>query len=284
MPASLLLGTHTYAATGAAARRQAAGTQSLLLLDRTEAVNAQFIRQPHHIEGLQTLTALQQDSVSVSGRTGPRRAVIREILDVLFATAQARAHDYFGFTNADIAWTQAAVDWILSAGREGYAFSRQNVDGASGSDLDIEISGVDAVVIATRVWPRIRHRFRPYLVGQMSWDNVYSAVLMCHASAAFENRRGLIRHEVHPSAAMPVDPFARYTQWLAALDARYFHLWCRYWDALRQLRAQQGPAEAEERLVREIFTWPPTAAERGIQAARTVKAHLRYAASRVGIR
>lgn len=275
----MLIGTHTYAATGDAARRQAKGVQSLLALRDVETANVHFVRDPHHVEGLQTWPMLAQDAESVSGKRGPRRAVVREILDVLAREAASRGARYFCFGNADLIWSQQAVEWIRAAGKEGYAFSRMDFDAATGADLGIELAGLDVVAVATDVWPRIRHRFRDYLVGQMLWDNVYASVLMCHADAVIENRQGLIRHERHATAAATADAYARYTQLLAALDARYFRLWCHYWGRLRDLRERGAPADAEQRLAREMFVWPPTPAERAIQALRSAKARLRYAVS-----
>jgi hypothetical protein len=63
---------------------------------------------------------------------------------------------------------------------------------------------------------------------------------------------------------------------LAAYDARYFSLWVQYWDRLLKLRAAGASAEDEERLVREVFTQPPSAGERLLQLGRNVKARLRY--------
>jgi hypothetical protein len=251
--------------------------RSLLALRGVEAANVHFVRDPQHVEGLQTWTALRQDAESVTGRRGPRRAIVREILDVLAREAAARGAPYFCFGNADIIWSQQAVDWMAAAGREGYVFSRMDFDPSTGADTGIELAGLDAIAVATAVWPRIRHRFRDYLVGQMCWDNVYASVLMCHADAVIENRRGLIRHERHPSAATPADVYGRYTQLLTALDAWYFRRWCHYWSNLRALRERGAGAEAEERLAREMFAWPPSPAERAVQALRSVKARLRYA-------
>jgi hypothetical protein len=74
-------------------------------------------------------------------------------------------------------------------------------------------------------------------VGESTWDNVYASILLCHANAAIENRRGLVRHEQH-ALAWTASPFVEYTRLLAAFDAGYFTLWCRYIDALQRLRAE----------------------------------------------
>jgi hypothetical protein len=276
MPHSILIGTHTYAAAGDAARRQANGVGSLLALRGVAAANVQFAREPHRAAGLETIERLTQDSTTVTGRQGPRRPVIREIFDVLAREAAARGHAYFCFTNADIIWAQHAVEWIRAGAKQGWVFSRQDFDGRTGAETRIELSGADVFAVATAVWPRIRSRFRNYLVGQTCWDNVYASVLMTHADAAIENRRGLVRHEEHPSQALATEPYAAYIRLLAALDARYFHLWCTYWDRLRLLREHQAPEEAEVALARETFVWPPSVHERAMQTGRSLKARLRY--------
>ena len=279
-PDALLIGTHTYAASGDAAERQAAGLESLARLDRAQIVDLQFADAPHHVDRVETLAVLRKDSRTVSRRDGPRKGIVSEIFDVLAAEARRRGIRYCCFTNADIIWSQAAVDWILASGKEACILSRRDVDGAH--EKGIELAGLDAVAIDASWWPRHRHRFRDYIVGEICWDNSYTAILMCHADAALENRRGLIRHQVHASASHSA--FGDYIRYLAALDAGYFHLWCRYWEQLLAMRQRGAPASDEERLAREVFVWRPTPGARLLQAARNVKARLRYAASRLGIR
>jgi hypothetical protein len=276
----ILIGTHTYAAPGGAAERQAACIVSLRRLERAAIVNVQFADGAHHVDGVETLAVLRKDSRTVTGNAGPRKGIVSEILDALADAAEARGSRYFCFTNADIIWSQEAVDWILASGKEACIFSRRDVDGSA--DKGIELSGVDAVAIDLAWWRQHRHRFRDYIVGEICWDNTYTAVLMCHANAALENRLGLLRHQAH-APATPHAGFARYIQYLAALDAGYFHLWCAYWGRLAAMRERGAPAEEEQRLAREVFVWRPAPAARVVQAARNLKARLRYRVSRLGI-
>ena len=129
---------------------------------------------------------------------------------------------------------------------------------------------------ATRWWAANRTRFRPYIAGEGGWDNVYTAVLLCHGDAVLENRRPLVRHEIHPPGPMPSPQFGEYVRMLCALDARYFSLWCRYWDGLLRLRTAKAGADEEAAWAREVFVWKPTPGERLFQAGRNVKARLRY--------
>jgi hypothetical protein len=272
----MLIGTHTYAATGDAGRRQANAVASLLALRGVEIVNVQFIREPHRVGALEGLEKLVRDSTDVTGRRGSRRPVVREMFDVLASEAASRGHAYFCFTNGDIVWSQQAADWILAGGKQACIFSRQDFDGRTGADTRIELSGTDAFAIAAASWLPLRRRFRDYILGQPCWDNVYTSVLMTHVDAVIENRRGLVRHEQHTSETAAAEPFAAYIRLLAALDARYFHLWCTYWDGLRSLRDQQAPEEMELALARRTFVWPPSLRQRAIQIGRSLKARLRY--------
>jgi hypothetical protein len=205
------------------------------------------------------------------------------MLDVLAAEAIRRACAYFCFTNADIIWSQEAVDWILQEGREAYTLSRSDFHSETGADAGIELSGIDAVAMRPEWYRAHAHRFRDYIVGETCWDNVYAAILMCHADAAIENRRGLLRHEQHQSGPVPSPVFDDYTGLLAALDAEYFHLWCRYWGRLEACRARGASPDEEERLARELFVWQPAWHTPALRLARHVRARLRYAAARLAI-
>jgi hypothetical protein len=272
----VLVGTHTYAGAAGAIHRQQQAVRALLALEGAEAVNVQFAQQPHEFEGLRTLPRLTQSSNSVSGRRGPAKPIVSEILDVLAADASTRSIEYICLTNSDIIFTQQAVDWILDGGKEAYLFSREDFDHETGAALKVELAGVDVMAVATSWWLAHRRRFRRYIAGDACWDNVYTAVVMCHADAAIENRRGLVRHETH-ATAWSNSPFAQYTRLLTALDAGYFSLWYRYWEGLTRLRAAGAGAEEEAAWAREVFVWRPAPRERLVQRARDVKALVRYA-------
>lgn len=273
--AGLLIGTHTYPADGEAGRRQDAAVASLLALSRVSLVNVQLARAPHDMPGLPTLAVLRRTSNTVSGAAGREKGTVRETFDALCAEASSRGLPYFCFTNGDILFSQQAVDWVLDSRREVYVFSREDFDGASGTPLGIEVHGVDAMAVATGWWRRNSSRFRDYIIGESTWDNVYASILLCHADGAIENRRGLIRHERH-ERRWTGSPFAEYTRLLAARDAGYFTIWCRYLDALERMRETGcGPAE-EDALARSVFTRTPSVLDRAVQGARRVKARVRY--------
>lgn len=272
----MLIGTHTFAAAGESARRQAAGIASLRALRDVDIVNVQFERNPHDVDGVPSLAVLRETSNAITGRRGPTKPVMSEIFDALATHAASRGLSSFCFTNADIIFSQEAVDWMLSAPRDGYVLSRQDFDGRTGIPTKMEVAGTDVFAIATRWWAGNRTRFRPYLAGEGGWDNVYTAVLLCHGDAILENRRPLVRHEIHPPGPMPSAHFGEYVRMLCAFDARYFSLWCRYWDGLLRLRAAGARVEEEAAWARDVFVWKPTSAERLIQVGRNVKARLRY--------
>jgi len=272
----LLIGTHTFAAEGDSARRQAAGVASLCALDGVEIVNVQFERRPHHADGLPTLPVLRGTSNDIAGRSGPTKPIMSEMFDALAAHAASRNLASFCFTNADIIFSQDAVDWMLSAPRDAFVLSRQDFDGRTGTPATMEVAGTDVFAISTRWWAANRTRFRPYIAGEGGWDNVYTAVLLCHGDAVLENRRPLVRHEIHPPGPMPSPQFGEYVRMLCALDARYFSLWCTYWDGLLRLRTAKAGADEEAAWAREVFVWKPTPGERLFQAGRNVKARLRY--------
>jgi hypothetical protein len=86
-----------------------------------------------------------------------------------------------------------------------------------------------------------RWRFRPYILGEACWDNVYAALLMCHGNGRLVNRDAVIRHEKH-GTIWGDGAFAEYNSLLASFDARYFTLWATYHarlvEAARRARAQ----------------------------------------------
>jgi hypothetical protein len=273
----VLIGTHTYAGSPSAIRRQQEALDALVTLRGAEIVNVQFGREPHVVPEVRTLALLKQSSNSVSGRRGPSKAIIPEILDVLAAEASARSIAYICFTNSDIIFTQQAVDWIAESGKEAYLFSREDFDAETRAPIKVEIAGVDVLAVATAWWLANRRRFRRYIAGEACWDNVFTAIVMCHADALIENRRPLVRHERHPMGPMPSPYFGEYVRMLTALDAGYFTLWYRYWDGVGRLRAAGATTEEEAAWAREVFVWNPPIRARLVQQGRNVKALVRYA-------
>ena len=240
-------------------------------------LNVQFADAPHSIDGIETLAVLARDARTMTGVGGPRKAIVSDVVDALCSRAEAAGAPTFCFMNADIRLSQHAVDWIAAGEHDAWLFSREDFDGASGASLGMSTAGMDVIALSTAWWRRNRWRFRPYILGEATWDNVYAATVLCHARAVLENRRPLARHEAHPAAWTPGGgPYARYTQYLAALDAGYFRLWCRYWDGLQQIRQSGGDESSEHALARDVFVWDPGPAARAVQGFRNVKAWLRY--------
>lgn len=275
----MILGTHTFAAAGDASRRQEQGVASLRALRNVDVMNVQFTAAPHDVDGLHTVRALDRDSTTVTGRRGPRKPLVSDIFNVLWAEGRQRGARYFGFTNADILVSQHAIDWVARAGRQAYIFAREDVDALTRQPKGLNVHGADVFVVATDWWTQHRHRFRGYILGEAAWDNVYAAVLMCHGDAVIENRRPLVRHEAHAQQWTTAGPFGDYQRLLAAYDATYFSMWCEYVAALLEMRALDSSEAQEHALARRTFTWPPPLPRRAIQQLRSVKAFVRYRAA-----
>jgi hypothetical protein len=100
--------------------------------------------------------------------------------------------------------------------------------------------------------------------------------MMCHSDGVLLNRDPLILHERHAAVWRNVTPAARYNGMLAALDARYFDLWSKYWHRLEGLRAAGSPRTAESRLARDHFVWKRSAPDAVRQFIRGARARRRY--------
>jgi hypothetical protein len=137
-------------------------------------------------------------------------------------------------------------------------------------------TGQDMFVVAAAWWQQARLRFRPYIIGEACWDNVYTAIMMCHSEGVVLNREPLILHEAHPTVWRDQAPTARYNGFLAALDHRYFSLWSTYWHRLEQLRATGAAEPVEASLAREVFTWRRSPIEAVRQFVRSARAHRRF--------
>jgi hypothetical protein len=175
--------------------------------------------------------------------------------------------------NADIIVTQAAITMIEESGKDTYAFSRLDVDRETGRDLEPTLSGVDAFAFEVGWWRANQHRFRPYIVGEACWDVVYAAIAMCHSDGMMASG-GEIRHERHP---MEWGQGAfDYNGYLAAIDNRYFSLWCAYYERLMEGRARGASVEEERALCERVFVWQPSAAAAVKQIGRTIKARIGY--------
>lgn len=269
----LVIGSAFYPARGDAARRQERAREALLSLSGIIPINLQFEDERFDLDGLRTLPVLRRDSRTVTGADGRRKPIVSEMLDALSSIAAEEKAPYFAYMNADIEVSQAAVDYITSERRDGYAFCRVDVDPQTREDFGIQPYGVDMVAIRTDWWARERRRFRPYIAGEACWDNVYAALLCSYGSGDLVDHRKLIFHERHPAVWID-SPFAAYNGHLAALDARYFSQWVTYVEAV--MRAPDAGAD-HERLIREVLGNPHLAwRERIRDAGRQVRARWRY--------
>ncbi|HYJ79928.1 MAG TPA: hypothetical protein VEW03_10025 [Longimicrobiaceae bacterium] len=276
----LLVGTHLYDAQDDAAHRQAAAAQSLRALRGVGLGNVQWPDEACEVEGVRTLPRLKLDSRTVTGRPGERRPVVSEVFDVLARVAEEEGREYFAYANGDILVSQAAADRILTGRRETYAFSRMEVDAESGREGEITTQGADLFAARVDWWRRNRTRFRPYVVAERVWDNVYTAILLAHSDGVLLNREPLVRRHAHASAARGESPFADYTRLLASLDRPYLSLWARYHQGLLELRARGAGAEEEAELQRRAFSGGTSPRTSWLQAARAARARLAYAARR----
>jgi hypothetical protein len=240
---------------GETARREAAAQASLAALTRrrdVECVNLAFLDDPPAAGLLPERHALNLDAPGVSGVSGARKPLLTEMLDVLAAEAARRGIGRIGIVNGDIVVTPAAIDRVVDIGGPAVAFSRTDV--GEGAPEALMLYGVDMFVFDLGFWQRERGRFRPYLLGEAVWDNVYASLVVCRGGALL-NRERLILHERHPSATRN-SPFEPYVHLLAARDRSYFTLWCNYIARAEALRARDGSVAEEYALQRAVFHTP----------------------------
>ena len=276
---TILLGVNAFPARGEGGRRQAEALATWRTLDGARLANLQWDDDVYELEGFETHPVLRSDSRTVTGRPGRRLPVLNEAFDRLASLAERQGNRWFGYANSDISITQAAVDRILSADREGYAFGRMDFDRDTRADLEMMTAGIDLFAFQVDWWRANRKRFRAYIGGETIWDNVYVAILLAHADAVLLNRDPLIRHEHHPPSDWNNSPFAGYLNYLAALDRPYFSLWADYFHRLTEMRKRAGgPAdEAEElEMQREVFHRRASPLGKAVQAARVLKATARW--------
>ncbi len=274
-PLPIVVGAHVYANVPEAAERQGSFARMLRATPRARLFDVQFRDggQSWPLPGVQTLAVLRQDSVHVSGRPGARKPIVPEIFDALARSALASRLRYFLYANADVEIDASALEAIAEGGRDAYMFFRTDVGGGDAPEL--LRAGVDAFAFDARWWTANRSRFRPYILGEPAWDNVYASIALCHGNAALVCVPGLLRHERH-ATRWRGSPFAEYARMLAALDAPYFTLWCEFFERIKDAGTEALPATAT-RAAAEVFRWSPSRRVRAIHVARMTKARLRYA-------
>jgi hypothetical protein len=268
----LVLGTHIYPAAGAAGDRMGRALDGWTTLRGVRLLNLQFAGDPAPAgrPGFQTRSVLRQDSRSVTGVEGIRKPIMREMLDRLVDEADAAGCAYAGFSNADILVSQAAIDRVAGGGRDAIIFSRMDVDPLTGNPAGEFLSGQDTLFIRPAVYRALRARLRPYIVGEMPWDVIYTSVLLTHCRAELVNRGGDCRHIAHETIWVD-SPFAPYGWRLAHMDWTYFERWYRYYNPAKAMREAGRPA-AEEDALRDLVFRGLTTPER----AKNVYRRLRY--------
>lgn len=260
---SLLLGTSVSGKPGGTAQREAAAQAALAALDGVDCVNLAFHDDPLVAGTLPQRRVLTQDGPGLAGVPGPRKPVVSEMLDVLAAEAAERDIPRIGLVNGDIIVLPAAIDRLASFDRPAAAIARTDVGGAT-PDTAL-LHGIDMFVFDRGFWETERRRFRPYLLGELTWDNVYASIVACHGGGIL-NRERLILHERHASVTSG-SPFAVYQQGLATRDRSYFTRWCIYVDQAASLWARGGSAQEDLALQRAVFV-PPSLADDALDIGR----------------
>ena len=268
----IVLGTHIYPAPGAAEGRMRRALDAWTALAGVRLVNLQFAgaSAPFEHPSFETRAVLRQDSRGVTGARGPRKPIVREMLDRLVEIASASGGQYAGFSNADILVSPAAIAHVGSGERDAVVFSRMDVDPVTGDARGEFVSGQDTLFIRPAVYSRLRPRLRPYIVGEMPWDVIYTSVLLTHCNAELVNRGDACRHVYHETIWAD-SPFAAYGWRLAHMDWTYFARWYRYYHGALALREAGRPA-AEEDALRDAVFRGLTVAER----SQTLYRRLRY--------
>jgi hypothetical protein len=256
----LLLGT-SFSGRADAAARETQARASLAALQRSGI--AEFVDLPFADEAPDGAVMLRRDAREISGVDGARKPLVSEMLDVLAAEADRRGLTRIGIVNGDIVVLPEAVTHDVACAAPAAAFSRTDV--GDGLPDRLLLYGVDMVVFDVPFWRRERRRFRPYILGEVTWDNVYAAVIVAHGGVLL-NRERLILHQRHPSHTAN-SPYGPYLQVLAARDRFYFSRWCEYVARAEQLRARGGSLEEEFALQREVFR-APTLPAAAMDAAR----------------
>ncbi|HEU4989022.1 MAG TPA: hypothetical protein VFT41_04505 [Gemmatimonadaceae bacterium] len=279
-PARFVLGTHVYPASGAAGGRVNAALAGWRALG-VELVNLQFADGvPLEYDGFRTVRGLTRDSNTVTGRAGTRKPVMQEVFDLLCREARAAGARYFGFSNADIIVSDAAIARVYAAGGDAHVFSRGESDPAAAPPGGIFVSGQDTFVVAVSFWERHRHRFRDYVIGEMPWDVIYTSILLSHGKAHLHNTEPLTRHVSH-DVIWADSPFSDYRWYLARLDWTYFQRWYAYYNPVLARRETQGriDAEWERDQLRLVFGAPISTVRRGFQGAKNLYYRARYRAA-----
>jgi hypothetical protein len=267
----VILGTHVYPAEGAAAERMQRALDGWATLPGVRLINLQFAGDPSPVAhpAFETRAVLRHDSRSITGATGPRKPIVRELLDRLVDAAIESGSSFAGFSNADILISPAAIARVGSSRHDAVVFSRMDVDGATGAALGEFFSGQDTVFVRPAAYRATRHRLRPYVVGEMPWDVIYTSILLTHTRAGLVNRGDECRHVFHETIWVD-SPFAPHAWRLAHQDWTYYARWYRYYNEAKALR-QRGASAEEENALRDSVFVPLSVRERLLNLYRSTR-------------
>ena len=270
----IAIGSQFFPVAGDAGLRQERARAALLSLDRVIPVNLQFVDEDFRPEGFRTLRVLRRDARTVTGADGLRKPIVSEMFDALADAARAAGCRYFAYLNSDIEVSQRAIDLILDGSRDGYAFSRVDVDPATGAETGVEIFGLDMFAIDAGWWERERRRFRPYIAGEACWDNVYASLICAYGNGVVVNERPGIYHQRH-ATLWKDGPFAAHNGYLAALDSPDFSRWVRYATKLNEMLKAGAPVD-RDRLARALLSDARLSPrEAAVHMVRKLRARLR---------
>jgi hypothetical protein len=267
----VILGTHVYPTSGAAADRMRRALDGWATMPGVRLINLQFADDPSPAvhPAFETRAVLRHDSLTVTGMKGPRKPIVRELLDHLVDAARESGASHAGFSNADILVSPAAVARVAGGGRDAVVFSRMDVDASTGAPLGEFFSGQDTLFIRPDAYRAVRSRLRPYVVGEMPWDVIYTSILLTHLRTELVNRGDECRHVFHETIWVD-SPFAPYAWRLAHQDWTYFERWYRYYNPVKALREAAGSQADEETLRERVFT-PLSPRERVLHAYRSIR-------------
>jgi hypothetical protein len=277
----LLIGSNYHPGSPAVVTRQKRSQDSILDLTDVECVNLQFENDPMSVEGFRTLAQLQLDSLKVMGRSGTRKPITIEALDLLAHEAKVCGANYFCWVNADITVLPALLDVIRDRDREAYLFSRTDIDESTSERIGIFHVGIDAFVFRVDYWIRNRWRYRKYILGEGLFDPVFTSITLCHSDGILFNNKDYLLHPNH-ERTWKYSPFSDWNIFLSAMDFIYLEKWNRYSRYLCDHRSDGFSDDSMEQLQREMFLWPPPLKIRLWQHGRTIKAFFRYHMNRVG--
>jgi hypothetical protein len=234
-------------------------------------INLQFAGDPSPVThpAFDTRAVLREDSLTVTGVKGPRKPIVRELFDHLAGAAQETGAPYAGFSNADVLILSPALERVVRGGHDAVIFSRMDIDPVSGAPLGEFFSGQDTVFFAPGAYRAVRPRLRPYVIGEMPWDVIYTSIFLTHLRTALVNRGDDCRHVFHETVWVD-SPFAGHAWRLAHQDWTYFARWYRYYNPAKALRERNGSA-AEEDALRDRVFGPLTIGERLASAYREVR-------------